>query len=242
MNCLCGGHFVTQCKSSHRCKACQRPHHTLLHVEPCNDATSGLSASASTTASHAPPQVTSHTDVNLRSSALLMTCCVLVLAPDGSSMEARALLDNGSSVSFVSERLIQSLGLSHVHRNVRISGIAGSSPRSPLQSIASFQISAVHCNGKKINLTAIVIPKVTCDLPVNPVPFELTWKHLSNIPLDDPAFGQPGRIDLLLGADVFVDVLLHGRRTGPPGSPVALRTKFGGSSVAARNREVPSTS
>ena len=38
---------------------------------------------------------------------------------------------------------------------------------------------------------------------------------------------NPGRIDLLLGVDVFVDVLLHGRRTGPPGTPVALETEFG---------------
>ena len=34
-------------------------------------------------------------------------------------------------------------------------------------------------------------------------------------------------IDILLGVDVFVAVLLHGRRTGPPGSPVAFETHFG---------------
>ncbi len=50
---------------------------------------------------------------------------------------------------------------------------------------------------------------------------------LTDIPLADPAFGQPGRIDIILGADVFVDVLLHGQWTGPPGSPVALETGFG---------------
>ena len=35
------------------------------------------------------------------------------------------------------------------------------------------------------------------------------------------------RIDILLGVDVFIDVLLHGWRTGPPGTPVALETEFG---------------
>ena len=34
LNCLNSGHFAKQCKSSHKCKRCQRPHHTLLHVEP----------------------------------------------------------------------------------------------------------------------------------------------------------------------------------------------------------------
>ena len=64
-------------------------------------------------------------------------------------------------------------------------------------------------------------------MPVYPVPLDLTWEHISDIPLADPAFGQPGRIDLLLGVDIFVDVWLNGRRTGPPGSPVALETEFG---------------
>jgi hypothetical protein len=34
-------------------------------------------------------------------------------------------------------------------------------------------------------------------------------------------------VDALLGIDVFVEVLLDGRRTGPPGSPVAFNTEFG---------------
>ena len=33
MNCLGSGHFKQQCKLSHKCKVCQRPHHTLLHIE-----------------------------------------------------------------------------------------------------------------------------------------------------------------------------------------------------------------
>ena len=72
-----------------------------------------------------------------------------------------------------------------------------------------------------------MVPKVTCDLPLCPVPFDLQWKHVSALPLADPGFGLPGRIDILLGVDVFVDVLRHGQRTGPPGSPTALETEFG---------------
>jgi len=55
----------------------------------------------------------------------------------------------------------------------------------------------------------------------------MDWKHLSDLPLADPGFNQPGRIDILLGADVYVDVLRHGRRTGPPGSPTAFETDLG---------------
>ena len=165
--------------------------------------------------------------MKLKSNALLMTCRVSVIAPDGSSVEARALLDNASSASFVSERLVQSLSLPRFNQHVRVSGIGGVSQRAPIQSISSFQISAVGPNKRRLGITAVVVPKVTCDLPLAPVPFQLNWKHLTDLILADPGFGQPGRIDMLLGVDVFLDVLRHGRRSGPPESPTALETEFG---------------
>ena len=50
---------------------------------------------------------------------------------------------------------------------------------------------------------------------------------MSGLKLADPKFANPGKIDLLLGVDVFVDALLTGRKIGPPGSPTALETHFG---------------
>ena len=32
INCLRPGHFVKQCNSSNRCRTCQKPHHTLMHI------------------------------------------------------------------------------------------------------------------------------------------------------------------------------------------------------------------
>ena len=46
----------------------------------------------------------------------------------------------------------------------------------------------------------------------------------------DPAFGQTGKIDTLFGVDVFVDVLYHGWRNGPPCS--LLRWNLVGYSVS----------
>ena len=43
----------------------------------------------------------------------------------------------------------------------------------------------------------------------------------------DPAFGEPRCVDILLGVDVFVDILRNGRRTGPSGLPVAVDTELG---------------
>ena len=222
LNCLGPGHFVKQCKSLHRCKKCQRPHHTALHID--RQATTP-SPSLPTENSETP--VVSNAAVELKSNSLLMTCRVMVNAPDGSSVEARAILDSASSASFISERLAQSLCLPRSSRNARISGIGGMSHKSPVQSITTFDVSAVRSSSRKIGVTAVVVPRVTCDLPPLPIPFNLKWNHLTNLQLADPTFNQPGRIDLLLGVDVFVNVLLHGRRCGPPGSPVAFETEFG---------------
>ena len=54
MNCLGPGHFVKQCKSLHRCKKCQKPHHSLLHLEERGDSHSTLDPVSSDPSSNAP--------------------------------------------------------------------------------------------------------------------------------------------------------------------------------------------
>ena len=157
-----------------------------------------------------------------------MTCRVLVRAPDGTCVEARALLDNASSTSFVSERLSQVLQLPCTSLSLRISGIAGLSRKSPLQAVTSFTIIPIYPSDKKINVTALVVPQVTCDLPFHPISFKKESNHLSSLQLAYPEFGSPGKIDLLLGVDVYVDVLLHGRWSGPPNSPEPSRLTLDG--------------
>lgn len=109
LNCLGPGHFVRNCQSNSHCQRCQKPHHTLLHVESRSEEPPPPTSATPTSEPRDPPApVSSHTAVG---SLLLMTCNVLAMSPNGSSMQARALLDGGSSVSFVSERLTQCLRL-----------------------------------------------------------------------------------------------------------------------------------
>ena len=116
-----------------------------------------------------------------------MTCRVSVIAPDGSSVEARALLDSASSASFVSERLVQALSLARFNEQVRVSGICGISQKIATQSIANFQIAPVGIRKRRMGVTAVIVPRVTCDLPLTHVPFRLDWSHFTDLPLADPA-------------------------------------------------------
>ena len=235
MNCLSSGHFAKNCKSSHRCKRCQRAHHTLLHVD---DQRSGESSAGSTNASQTStataPTIdtainvsTSHAAIPLHSSTLLMTCKVFVTAPDGTSIEARALLDNASSALFISERIAQHLRLPRSTQNITVSGIAGLQHKAPIQAVTRFSVSPVAPSNKRLDVIAIIVPRVTCDLPLCPVYNSVTWSHISDLTLADPDFERPGKVDILLGVDVFPEVLLQGRRSGLIGTPTAFETIFG---------------
>ena len=51
LNCLKPGHFARECKSAHRCRSCQKSHHTLLHLEPREDTAPPQAANPSSGAS-----------------------------------------------------------------------------------------------------------------------------------------------------------------------------------------------
>ena len=56
---------MKNCKSLHKCHVCQKPHHTLLHVEKTDSPSDSLN-------------VSSNTVMKIRANALLMTCYVKV--------------------------------------------------------------------------------------------------------------------------------------------------------------------
>ena len=203
------------------------PHHTLLHVKlrcsPFTPQSMGMKNMPQNQLQN--NIVCSNTVIQLKSNSLLMIRHVLVCAPDGTSVEATALLDNASSTSFVSERLAQTLRLPRVNQKARISGAAGLSHHSSNQSIANLSISPVR-SLRKIHITAIIVPKVMCDRPFSPIPLKKEWNHLNSIDLTDPGFGCTGKIDMFLSINIFMDVILHGQRSGPPGTPIAFETCF----------------
>lgn len=102
-NCLRPGHFSKQCPSLNLCSKCQKPHHTLIHDDSKETLPSQSDKTLTSSTSSTEPTVLSHTAAGVTSNTLLMTCQVLVKAPDNSSVKAHALLDSASSTSFVSE-------------------------------------------------------------------------------------------------------------------------------------------
>ena len=186
LNCLRTGHFVNHCKSLHHCRKCQKPHHTLLHVEQAVSPSPPVKSPLTLT-NHAASTMSSGTPTQ----SLLMTCRVRVRGPCGSSLECRALLDSASSASFVSERLAQSLQLPRSRHCARVMGIAGISRESSSQALTKIAVSPINELTREIHLTAVIMPRITCNLPQCSIPFKHEWNHLSDLTLADPDFGHP---------------------------------------------------
>lgn len=110
-------------------------------------------------------------------------------AVKGVATQARALLDSVSTTSFNSERLAQNMRLHQHRRQAQITGIGGLAHQSLGQLVVRYSITPMSSVQEKFEVEAIVLPRVTSDLPVHPVSFRHEWHHLSGISLADPEFG-----------------------------------------------------
>ena len=79
----------------------------------------------------------------------------------------------------------------------------------------------------RYSVNAFVVPQITGNQPACTILPAQSWRHLEGLTLADPDYDKPGKIDVLLGVGIFVEVIRHGRRMGPRDTPTALNTEFG---------------
>ena len=97
---------------------------------------------------------------------------------------------------------------------IAISGAQDTTTRSAT-ALVNFKLSPLQVAYPKLELTAAVVEKVMCNLPLQPASCVKELKHLQNLDLADPMFHQPGKIDILLGSDILPRLVLPDARTGP---------------------------
>ncbi|XP_063360244.1 uncharacterized protein LOC134649428 [Cydia amplana] len=106
-NCLRPGHLEKQCVLSH-CKYCKLKHNTLLHKH-VDKASS--SSDVPVPDVHFSGNIQTKVFSPTKTSGLLSTALVHVSDANGVLREARLLLDNGSTINFVTQDLCGQLGL-----------------------------------------------------------------------------------------------------------------------------------
>ena len=167
------------------------------------------------------------TTPNIIPSSLLMTSQVLLTGPTGRTMVARALLDSGATFTLISTRVMKTLALPKSKTCITIKGVQNTTS-NPSYSLTSFTISPVQRPEMTHHISAAAVPEVTCSLPLQGANSVRELPHIRELPLADPNFYSPGRIDLVLGENILDKLLLPGEvRTGPAVTPSAWRTVFG---------------
>lgn len=230
-NCLQKRHRTIDCKSKWKCSICDKRHHYLLHFvkKECitNEVTDTNVAIEST------QKESYENDMNMTGSSLchistarqiiLSTAIVYIADVRGSLHEARVLLDSGSQLNFISEQMAIVLGLKRESVNAPIVGINETKTNAKFQMRAKIK----SMNGTyATEIKFLIVPKVTCSLPQTA--FDISkWNLPAGVKFADPRFNVPGRIDLLIGAEIFFELINDGQIRMSNDLPLLQETKLG---------------
>ena len=216
------------CPSPNCCLKCGKRHHTFLHLSsppahpPSEETrqdvpmlpTSSTTTNTQATNSASVSTITSATyatmpEVTTSNSVLMMTAEVLLSGSNGHQMIARALLDPASTASFVTERAAQHLMLCGQKQEISINRIGGTQCPTQSSTVVEINLSSTQRTSCLNNVQA----SLTKHLPLKSLPTGY-WPHLSSLELADPEFNVSKPIDVLLGVDVYHNIL-------KPGTPAA---------------------
>lgn len=142
---------------------------------------------------------------------------------NGEIIKCRVLLDNGSQLNIITEKLRKALGISYKNTNCEIGGIGD--VKAGISKRASVVISSQK-NGYTAELEVVIIPKITSDMPS--IPLNITdWPIPKNISLADPQFNVPSKVDMLIGAELFCELMSVGQIRINDELPMLQNSVFG---------------
>lgn len=168
----------------------------------------------------------------------LATAMIRVRDIDGNGIQLRALLDAGSQLTIISTKAQQMLALPVLHTSLKITGVTGES--TTITKAVKLNICDEN-ESVEFKTTAAVHRKLDQQHPQ--LQFQTRdWEMPVGVQLADPHFNRPRSIDLLLGADVFYDLVDEGRISLGPGKPCLHNTKLGWVVVGSMTRQRPNDS
>ncbi|XP_076660019.1 uncharacterized protein LOC143363291 [Halictus rubicundus] len=225
INCFSAKPANAQCPSQHHCKECKQRHHTLLHFPRVSENPRAANPSLAV-ASENKPTISANlvSDSPTRYGVLLSTAHVQVHSQHGWRTTVRALLDQGSAATLISERTAQLLRLNRTRQLIRVTGIGEA--QSVAHSTVRITVSPAMKDRPAYSTTAVILKTLTNYVPPRKRT-EINWSHISDLELADsnPMSSEP--IDLIIGADLYSQLIVGGIRRGLPATPVAQNTTLG---------------
>ncbi|XP_018307114.1 uncharacterized protein [Mycetomoellerius zeteki] len=235
LNCLGSGHQEKACPSKRSCFQCKSRHHTLLHrgtnANKARTDTRTVPDAVASISSASEPRV----DTNLVQSHLvatpqsahvvLATAWILITAPSQRTVKLRALLDQGSTHSFITRDVVNALQTRSYPVNTAVSGTGGGIT-STVKGIVPITITPTQATVPVFSTDALVLDTITTYLPRFRHPLS-TWPHLEGLVMADECPTSDIPIHAIIGADLYPYMLRDGIKRGRMGEPVAQNTVFG---------------
>ena len=203
-NCLTAGHSIRACASHRSCKICGQCHHTLLHREEARPAP--VQPSHPPAAPPAVPALTTRTSE--AKTTLFMTCQVVVAIQTG-QLRARAIIDSASALFLVTSRVAAQLQSKKFRRSMNITGLQGTQVSSS-KYCTNLCLSPLDNPSLQYKISPAIVDKITTELSTVASAGVRGSPKLWGIRLADPEFDRLGRIDLLLGVDIYLQLMLSG--------------------------------
>lgn len=211
-NCLKYNHMSKSCPLASACTTCspsvKKKHSFLLHFgkQENNDSPKKDSEPKNEKESETKKPVrTFNCSVENQKGPqiVLMTALVYVYGSNDKMQLARALLDPGSESSFMTSEFASKLGLKAEECKRSIVGVDGM--RGACKGQLKAYIRSRHKDyGNSIQF--LIVNKVTKTIPSEGFSVE-SWSVPSHVELADPEFNTPGQIDILLGGEIFMELL-----------------------------------
>ena len=223
-NCLGLDHNSWQCYSKRTCKECGKKHHILLH-KPTGQTTSEGKAPTSTIVATQLTSESSLTATIPQQTALVCTCQVM-LDVNGKKQQVRAMIDPGSTLSFVTGRIATALRATRIPFTTSISGLNQSHAATSFFKIDTTLNSQNDNKITPIKMSPSVITSITSITPASVITKNTNLGFTKDLKLSDPKFGTPGKIDLLIGQDVLHEILKGGIINVSGTSLYAINTVF----------------
>lgn len=122
-------------------------------------------------------------------------------------------------------RFFNNLALRRNRCELQVEGV-GNLTGTYTRGRASIRLSSIPDPSFELAIDFHIIDSITSPTPVAKIA-DTCWQHLRNLPLADPTFGTTGRIDALIGADIWGKIIDDGIVRGNTDEPFAQFTRLG---------------
>ena len=223
-NCFIPKHMVRDCRKASMCEVtgCGRKHHTLLHewIAVSDDQSRSRIDNSNGSAQSMNATVTSTCGVKDK---VYLRILPVIVTNGPRCVETYALLDNGSDVSLVDDRLVQMLGIRGKQKSFVINSVNSTSTVNGRE--VDFTVKSMH-GDDIVNLkNAWSVPKLPISLHSAPTTTDIAkWPHLSGIDIPEV---NCDHVTILIGSDTPEAFWTMEERRGKRGEPYAVRSLLG---------------